>query len=70
MSQSLCFQVPAVAEEHGLTIVVTPLLCLCSLPDLFSSPLVAHFRNISSYGEPSAQPDKAKYTSRNAHVAV
>lgn len=25
--QSLCFQVPAVAAQHGLTIVVSPLLC-------------------------------------------
>lgn len=27
MGKSLCFQVPALAEEHGLTLVVSPLLC-------------------------------------------
>lgn len=27
MGKSLCFQVPAVAEMHGLTLVVSPLLC-------------------------------------------
>lgn len=27
MGKSLCFQVPAVAESHGLTLVLSPLLC-------------------------------------------
>lgn len=27
MGKSLCFQVPAVAVDHGLTIVISPLLC-------------------------------------------
>lgn len=26
-SKSLCFQVPAVADDRGLTLVVSPLLC-------------------------------------------
>jgi superfamily II DNA helicase RecQ len=29
MGKSMCFQVPAVADEHGLTLVLSPLLCEC-----------------------------------------
>jgi hypothetical protein len=25
--RSLCFQVPAVADNHGITVVISPLLC-------------------------------------------
>lgn len=32
MGKSLCFQVPAIAEEHGMTIVVSPLLCTYAAP--------------------------------------
>ena len=27
MALSLCFQVPAVADHHGITVVISPLLC-------------------------------------------
>lgn len=29
---SLCFQVPAVADAHGITIVISPLLCKLCCP--------------------------------------
>lgn len=28
--RSLCFQVPAVADHHGITVVISPLLCKAS----------------------------------------
>jgi hypothetical protein len=44
--QSLCFQIPAIAEEHGVTIVVSPLLGK-PLPSLPGLARVARSRDIT-----------------------
>lgn len=30
MGKSLCFQVPAIAKTFGVTLVISPLLCMCA----------------------------------------